>query len=114
MKSRGMRVLLLVLAVAALAAAGGGVWRIEQRIAAARSAADTFDRDARQVVVELGDWRAAQQGYVAEGQPAAAWLTRAAGARRGHRAEALGACVWRPGPPRHRAPSSRPSRRSRR
>ena len=39
MKSRGMRVLILVLAVAAMAAAGAGVWQIEQRIAAAQSAA---------------------------------------------------------------------------
>jgi len=78
MKSRGVRVLLVVLAVAALAAAGGGVWQLEQRIAAAQSAADAFDRDSRQAVVALGDWRAAQQAYVAEGQPAEAWLTRAA------------------------------------
>ena len=79
MKSRGVRVLFVVLAVAALAAAGGGVWQLEQRIAAAQSAADTFDRDSRQAVVALGDWRAAQQAYVAEGQPSEVWLTRAAG-----------------------------------
>jgi GAF domain len=78
MKSRGVRVLLLLVAVAALVAAGAAVWRIEQRIGAAQSAADAFDRDARQAVVNLGDWRAAQQAYVAEGQPPEVWMTRAA------------------------------------
>jgi hypothetical protein len=78
MKSRGVRVLLLVLAVAALAAAGAAVWQIEQRIGAAQSAADSFERDARQAVVSLGDWRAAQHAYVAEGQPPEVWMTRAA------------------------------------
>ena len=78
MKSKGLRVLLVVLAVAALAGAGAGVWQIEQRVAAAQSAADAFDHDARQAVVALEEWRAAQQAYVAEGQPAGAWITKAA------------------------------------
>ena len=79
MRNRGVRVLLLILAVAALAAAGAGVWLIEQRVAAVQVAADSFERDARHVVVSLGDWRAAQQAYVAEGQPPGVWITRAAG-----------------------------------
>ena len=78
MKSRGLRVLLVVLAVAAMAGAGAGVWQIEGRIAAAQSAADAFEHDARQAVVALEEWRAAQQAYVAEGQPAGAWITKAA------------------------------------
>jgi hypothetical protein len=78
MKSRGVRTVLLLVAIAALAAAGVGVWQIEQRMAAAQSAADNFERDARQAVVILGDWRAAQQAYVAEGQPPEAWMTKAA------------------------------------
>ena len=78
MKSQGMRVLLVVLAVAAMAAAGAGVWLFEGRIAAARSAADAFEHDARQTAAALGEWRAAQQAYVAEGQPAGAWMTKAA------------------------------------
>jgi hypothetical protein len=78
MKSRGVRTVLLLVAIAALAAAGVGVWQIEQRMAAAQSAADNFERDARQAVVALGDWRAAQQAYVAEGQPSEAWMTKAA------------------------------------
>ena len=78
MKSRGVRALLVILALAVMAAAGAGVWQMEQRVAAAQSAADNFERDARQVVVSLGAWRAAQQAYVAEGQPPAVWLTKAA------------------------------------
>jgi len=77
MKSRGVRVLLLLVAVAAMAAAGAVVWQLEQRLAAARAGADAFERDARQVVVSLGEWRAAQQAYVAEGQPSQAWMTKA-------------------------------------
>ena len=77
MKSRGVRVLLLVLAVAAMAAAGTGVWQLEQRMAVARAGADAFEREARQAVVGLAEWRAAQQAYVAEGQPSQAWMTKA-------------------------------------
>ena len=78
MKHLGVRVLLVILAVVALGAAGLAVWRIEQRIADERSAADSFERDARHAVINLGDLRAAQQAYVADGQPTGAWLTDAA------------------------------------
>lgn len=78
MKGRGVRVLLVVLAAGALAAAGAGVWLVEQRVTAAQAAADTFERDARLSVAALGEWRAAQQAYVAEGQPAGMWLAKAA------------------------------------
>ncbi|MCU0255485.1 MAG: hypothetical protein MUF60_01965 [Vicinamibacterales bacterium] len=77
MKSRGVRVLLMLVAVAAMAAAGAGVWQLEQRLADARVAADAFERDARHAVVSIGEWRAAQQAYVAEGQPSQAWMTKA-------------------------------------
>ena len=77
MKSRGVRIVLLLVAIAALAAAGAGVWQIEQRMAEAQSAASNFDSETRQAVVSLGEWRAAQQAYVAEGQPAGLWMTRA-------------------------------------
>jgi hypothetical protein len=78
MRSRGVRVLLFLLALAVLAAAGAGVWQFEQRIARLQAAADSFERAVRQAAVSLGDWRAAQQAYVAEGQPPEAWMTRAA------------------------------------
>jgi hypothetical protein len=78
MKSRAVRVLLAILAIAAQAGAGVAVWQFEQRIGAERSAGDTFERDARVAVIHLTELRAAQQAYVAEGQPTDAWLTRAA------------------------------------
>jgi hypothetical protein len=77
MKSRGMRVLLVILAVAAQVGAGLVLWRVEQRVAAQRSAADTFERDARQAVVRLGELGAAQQASVARGQSVEVWLGRA-------------------------------------
>jgi hypothetical protein len=78
MKSRGGRVLIVVLAMAAMAGAGAAVWELEQRVAAAQSSADAFERDAREAVVALADWRAAWRACVAEGQPAEAWITKAA------------------------------------
>jgi hypothetical protein len=81
MKSRGMRVLLVILAVAAQVGAGLALWQVEQRVAARRSAADTFEREARQAVVRLGELGAAQQACVARGQSAEVWLGRAQGQR---------------------------------
>jgi hypothetical protein len=78
MKSRAVRVLLVILAIAAQAWAAVAVWQVEQQIATERSAADTFERDARQTVIRLTELRAAQYAYVAEGQPTNTWLTRAA------------------------------------
>jgi hypothetical protein len=77
MTSRAVRVLLVILAIAAQAGAAVAVWQFEQQIGAERSAADTFDRDARQAVLHLTELCAAQQAYVAEGQPTDTWLTRA-------------------------------------
>jgi hypothetical protein len=77
MKSRAVRVLLVILAIAAQAGAAVAVWQFEQQVATERSAADTFERDARQAVIHLTELRAAQQAYVAEGQPTDTWLTRA-------------------------------------
>ena len=78
MKSRAVRVLLVILAIAAQAWAAVAVWQVEQQIATERSAADTFERDARQAVIRLTELRAAQYAYVAAGQPTNTWLTRAA------------------------------------
>ena len=78
MKSRAVRVLLVILAIAAQAGAAVAMWQFEQQIAAERSAADTFERDARQAVIRLTELRAAQYAYVAEGQSPNTWLARAA------------------------------------
>lgn len=78
MKSRAVRVLLAILAIAALAVATGAAWQFEQQIGTERSAAEAFERDAHQAVIQLTELRAAQQAYVAEGQATNMWLTRAA------------------------------------
>jgi len=67
MKSRGVRVLFVVLAVARWPQLAGRV-QLEQRIAAAQSAADTFDR-TRAGMVALGDWRAASRPTWPRGSP---------------------------------------------
>jgi len=77
MKSRAVRVLVVILAVAAQAGAAVAVWQSEQQIGTERSSADTFERDARQAVLHLTELRAAQQAYVAEGQSTNTWLARA-------------------------------------
>ncbi|HNV01955.1 MAG TPA: hypothetical protein PLE61_07580 [Vicinamibacterales bacterium] len=78
MRSRGVRVLVALLAAAALAASGAAVWRAEQQLAAGQAAAEAFDHDLRQVANSLGELRAAQFALVAHGQPADAWLSRSA------------------------------------
>jgi len=77
MKSRAVRVLLVILAIAAQAGAAVAVWQFEQQIGTERSSADTFERDARQAVLHLTELRAAQQAYVAEGQSTNTWLATA-------------------------------------
>jgi len=76
-KNRAVRVLVVILAIAAQAGAAVAVWQFEQQIGTERSSADTFERDARQAVVHLTELCAAQQAYVAEGQPTNTWLARA-------------------------------------
>jgi hypothetical protein len=76
MKSRALRALFVLLALSAQAGAGYQVWRIDEQVFAARSAATDFDRKARLAVLALADIRAAEQAYVAEGQAPDPWLTR--------------------------------------
>jgi hypothetical protein len=76
MKSRALRALFVLLALAAQAGAGYQVWRIDERAGAARSGAVDFDRKARLAVLALAEIRAAGQAYVAEGQSSDPWLSR--------------------------------------
>jgi hypothetical protein len=79
MKSRALRAVFVLLALAAQAGAGYQVWRVDDQISAARSGATDFDRKARLAVLALSDIRAAQQAYVAEGQASDIWLARVDG-----------------------------------
>jgi hypothetical protein len=76
MKSRALRAVFVLLALAAQAGAGYQVWRIDEQAGVARSGATDFDRKARLAVLALADIRAVEQAYVAEGQSSDPWLTR--------------------------------------
>jgi len=79
MKSRALRAVFVLLALAAQAGAGYQVWRVDDQISAARSGATDFDRKARLAVLALSEIRAAEQAYVAEGQVSDTWLARVDG-----------------------------------
>jgi hypothetical protein len=79
MKSRALRAVFVLLALAAQAGAGYQVWRVDEQISAARSGATDFDRKARLAVLALSEIRAAQEAYVAEGQVPDTWLARVDG-----------------------------------
>jgi hypothetical protein len=71
----------LVLALLALAAAGGAgyyVFTLEQRAAALRNAERSFGEDVLRLQATLADLRAAEAGYLAIGQDAAVWIGKAA------------------------------------
>src|SRR5437016_5964947 len=74
----GVRLLLLLCLLAVSAAAIIQGRRFDAAIAHERAAAADLDRDFAALDVTLADFRAAQAGYVAIGQGAAFWITRAA------------------------------------
>jgi hypothetical protein len=79
MKSRAVRAVFVLLALAAQAGAGYQVWQLDTQASAARSGATDFERKARLAVLALADLRASQQAYVAEGQASDVWLARTDG-----------------------------------
>ncbi len=78
MKSLVLRLIVVIVAVGSWAGAGYKVWELEGRAGAARNAADTFERQARQAVVGLADLRGALQACVADGQNPEVWQQTAA------------------------------------
>jgi len=83
MRNRGLRWIVVLLAILAVAGAAYQVWSVELAVAAERQAGDTFERQARHLVVQLGDLRAALQAYVADGQVTEVWQTTAARLQQG-------------------------------
>ncbi len=69
----------MVLALAAQAAAGFFIVRVEQQKAAAREAADALVRDAGRAQTFVGELRGAEAGLVANGQDQAYWVPKVAG-----------------------------------
>jgi hypothetical protein len=78
MRHRLLRISLVLVAVAAAAAAGYAVWDLDQQIAANRAAERAAGDQARALLATIGDARAGQQAYVAQGQGAEFWTARVA------------------------------------
>ena len=78
MQNRSVRLVLLLLFVVAAAGTIYQDMRFDAAIARERAAAADVDRDFAALDVTLSDFRAAQAGYVAVGQGAQFWMTRAA------------------------------------
>jgi hypothetical protein len=78
MQNRSVRLVLLLLFVLAAAGTIFQDMRFDAAIARERAAAADVDRDFAALDVTLADFRAAQAGYVAVGQGAQFWMTRAA------------------------------------
>lgn len=78
MKSRVLRTLVLLAALACLGGAGYFVWKSDAEASVTRAAAQTFEQQARVATMGLADLRAAFQAYVADGQAPAVWQKSAA------------------------------------
>jgi hypothetical protein len=78
MKSRFVRIALVVFALAAQAAAGFFVYRTEQALASARAEAAVLAVDAVRAQAVIGDLRGAQTSLVANGQDPSFWVPRVA------------------------------------
>ncbi|MGH9371890.1 MAG: GAF domain-containing protein [Vicinamibacterales bacterium] len=76
MKSRALRLTLLVLFVGVIAGAAYLVWKEERQVAAAAAAFQAFDDRARAVSRLVLDIKGAQAGYVAAGQGDDFWIAR--------------------------------------
>ena len=78
MKSRAVRIALLLLAVLAFAGAGYELVLAEDEATAAREAAEAFQQRALRLTVAIRELRAAEYAYVAQGQGAEFWTARGA------------------------------------
>ena len=78
MNRRGLRIAIVVLVVLALGVTAWRLWVTGRQQAASEEVALAFEAGTRALVVTLADLRAAQQAYVAAGQGAEFWTTRAA------------------------------------
>ena len=77
MHSRALRILLLIVCICSVAAAAIFVRSIEATLTARGAALRDFDRLAREATAAAADARAAQQAYVALGQGADYWMSKA-------------------------------------
>ncbi len=78
MRSRAVRLTLLLLAVAAIGAAAYLSWTVDRRTAATAAIHNTINWKLEAAARQVMELRAAQQAYVAAGQSEAYWIARAA------------------------------------
>ena len=76
MRSRAVRLTLLLLAVAAIGTAAYFSWNVERRTAAIAAGHNTIDWKLEAAARQTIELRAAQQAYVAAGQSEEFWITR--------------------------------------
>ena len=76
MRSRAVRVTLMLLAVAAVATAAYFFWNIDRRDMSIAADARSLDTRAATAVRQTFDLRSAQQGYVAAGQSEQFWIAK--------------------------------------
>jgi hypothetical protein len=79
MKSLALRVLLVVLALAAQAGAGYTIWGLDRQNMADRAASSAIDHQARLLESSLAEVASSQQAYVAAGQDVDFWVRKAGG-----------------------------------
>ena len=79
MRSVVVRILLVVVALAALAGAGYMAWTLEQQARSDAAAAAAFDADAHQTALSLAAIGSGQRAYVAEGQNSDQWQAKVTG-----------------------------------
>src|SRR5215831_9772393 len=82
-----MRVVLVIVCVAASASAGFLIWTSEQQSRAYENAARAFSSTAYAARSAVSDLRGAQQGYVAAGQGPDFWFARVTALAKDLRAE---------------------------
>lgn len=78
MTHRAARVLVVVLAFAAVAGAGSLLWQLADAERSGRRAARSFGASAQHALLLVERFRAAQQSYVADGQGSEFWIRQAA------------------------------------
>lgn len=76
MKNMFLRIGMFLFAVGGMAIAGTRVVDVERSVRAERTAERAFDWQARALLTQVADLRAAQQAYVAAGQGEAFWMGR--------------------------------------
>ena len=77
MRNRSVRLAVVAVVVLVLCGAAWQIWRLEGERGTVLDAARRFDAISRSLVADLGEVRASQQAYVADGQSEVSWFGKA-------------------------------------